>query len=113
VIKKLLSTYANNLYQDVMFRAYQHARSDILHSLPPDGKCLDCGAGEGGPYQQLRAISNVIVPENYVGIEWNVAGVLQAKNQGLNVMRGDLNRGLPFKDESFECIFRLSVLSIL
>lgn len=26
MIKKIISTYANNLYQDVMFRAYQHAR---------------------------------------------------------------------------------------
>jgi SAM-dependent methyltransferase len=113
VIKKLISTYTNNLYQDVMARAYLHARSDILNSIPPGGKCLDCGAGNGGQYQQLRAISNVIVPENYVGIEWDIAGVLQAKKLGLNVIRGDLNRGLPFKDESFDCIFGLSVLEHL
>ena len=102
MIKKLLSTYANNLYQDVMFRAYQHARSDILKSLPPGGKCLDCGAGGGGQYQRLKEISNSINPENYAGIEWDAAGVLQSKKQGLNVMRGDLNWGLPFKDESFD-----------
>ena len=113
MIKKIISTYANNLYQDVMLRAYQQARSDILDSIPPGGKCLDCGAGGGGQYHRLREISNSIVPENYVGLEWDVAGVLQAKKHGLNVIRGDLNRGLPFKDESFDCIFGLSVLEHL
>ena len=113
MIKKLISTYANNLYRDVMFRAYQHARSDIVNSLQSGGKCLDCGAGDGGQYQNLKAISNSINPENYVGIEWDAAGVLQAKKQGLTVVRGDLNWALPFKDESFDCIFGLSVLEHL
>ena len=113
MIRRAISAYANNLYQDVMLRAYQHARSDIIESLSPGGKCLDCGAGSGGQYQRLREISNSIAPENYVGIEWDVASVWQAKKQGLNVIRGDLNRGLPFKGESFDCIFGLSVLEHL
>lgn len=113
MIKKLISTYANNLYQDVMFRAYQQARSDIIDSLKPGGKCLDCGIGHGGQYQRLRKISNSINPENYVGIEWDAAGVLQAKKKGLKVIRGDLNRSLPFKDDTFDCIFGLSVLEHL
>ena len=113
MIRKLISTYANNLYQDVMLRAYQHARSDILNSLPPGGKCLDCGAGGGGQYLRLREISNSINPENYVGIEWDAAGVLQAKELGLNVIRGDLNQNLPFHDETFDCILGLSVLEHL
>ena len=113
MIKNFISTYANNLYQDVMFRAYRQARSDILNSLPPGGKCLDCGAGSGGQYERLKEISNAINPENYMGIEWDAAGVLQSKKLGLNVMRGDLNRDLPFKNESFDCIFGLSVLEHL
>jgi ubiquinone/menaquinone biosynthesis C-methylase UbiE len=113
VIKKLISTYANNLYQDVMFRAYQHARSYVIDPLKPGGKCLDCGIGRGGQYQRLRKISNSIGPANYVGIEWDAAGVFQAKKKGLKVIRGDLNRSLPFKDESFDCIFGLSVLEHL
>ena len=113
MIKSAIAAYANNLYQDVMLRAYQHARFDIIDSLSPGGKCLDCGAGSGGQYQRLREISNSIAPENYVGIEWDVASVWQAKKQGLNVIRGDLNRGLPFKGESFDCIFGLSVLEHL
>jgi len=113
VVKKLISTYAKNLYQDVMFRAYQHARSDIIDSLTPGGKCLDCGAGHGGQFQRLRETSNSINPANYVGIEWDAAGVLQAKKQGLTVIRGDLNRELPFKNKSFDCIFGLSVLEHL
>jgi hypothetical protein len=48
-----------------------------------------------------------------VGIEWDAAGVLQSKKLGLNVMQGDLNQGLPFKDESLDYIFGFSVLEHL
>jgi SAM-dependent methyltransferase len=113
VIKKLITNYANNLYQDVMLRAYHQARADILDSLPSGGKCLDCGAGDGSQFHNLKAISDSIGSDNYVGIEWDVAGVLQAKKQGLTVVRGDLNRELPFKNEAFNCIFGLSVLEHL
>lgn len=113
MITKLISSYANNLYQDVMLRAYHQARTDILDSLPSDGKCLDCGAGDGGQFHNLKAISDSFGPDNYVGIEWDATGVLQAQKKGLTVLRGDLNRELPFKNESFDCIFGLSVLEHL
>lgn len=113
MIKKLISNYANNLYQDVMLRAYNQARADILDSLPSGGKCLDCGAGNGGQFHNLKTISSSIGPANYVGIEWDATSVLKAKKQGLTVIRGDLNRELPFKNESFNCIFGLSVLEHL
>ena len=113
MIKNLIANYANHLYQDVMLRAYQEARTHILDSLPTDGKCLDCGAGDGGQYQNLKAMSDAISVENYLGIEWGAAGVVKAQQQNLTVIRGDLNQGLPFKDESFDCVFGLSVLEHL
>lgn len=44
-----------------------------------------------------------------MGCGWCFTG----PKKGLKVIRGDLNRGLPFKDESFDCIFGLSVLEHL
>ena len=96
MIKSIISTYANSLYQDVMQRSYHQARVDALNSLPPGGKCLDCGSGGGGQYQRLREISHSISPENYVGIEWDNDSVLLARQNGLDVIRGDLNQNLPF-----------------
>ena len=113
MIKNIVSTYANSLYQDVMRRSYHQARVDALNSLPPGGKCLDCGAGGGGQYQRLREISASISPENYVGIEWDNDSVLLARQNGLDVIRGDLNQNLPFHDETFDCILGLSVLEHL
>ena len=113
MIKKIISKYANNLYQDVMIRTYQHARSDALDSLPPGGRLLDCGSGGGWQYQRFREISDSMSPKYYVGIEWNAVSVLQARKKGLDVIRGDLNRRLPFHDESFDCITGFSVLEHL
>jgi len=113
VIKRIISTYANSLYQDVMRRSYHHARVDALNSLTPGGICLDCGASGGGQYQRLREISHSISPENYVGIEWDSDCALLARQKGLDIIRGDLNRSLPFHDETFDCILGLSVLEHL
>jgi SAM-dependent methyltransferase len=113
VIKSIISTYASGLYQDVMRRSYHQARVDALSSLPAGGKCLDCGAGGGGQYQRLRELSHSISPENYVGIEWDRDNSLLVRQNGLEVIRGDLNRDLPFHDEAFDCILGLSVLEHL
>jgi SAM-dependent methyltransferase len=113
VIKSFISTYANSLYQDVMRRSYHQARVDALNSIPPGGKCLDCGAGGGGQYQRLREISPSISPENYVGVEWDNDSVLMARQKGLDVIRGDLNQHLPVHDETIDCILGLSLLEPL
>ena len=113
MIKRIISAYANSLYQDVMSRSYHQARVDALEALPPGGKCLDCGAGSGGQFQRLREISHSISPQNYVGVEWDSDSVSLARQKGLDVIRGDLNQNLPFHDETFDCILGLSVLEHL
>ena len=85
MIKRIISAYANSLYQDVMSRSYHQARVDALEALPPGGKCLDCGAGSGGQFQRLREISHSISPQNYVGVEWDSDSVSLAKQKGLSV----------------------------
>ena len=49
----------------------------------------------------------------YIGIEWNTKLVQDARKKGLNVVQGDLNREFTFQDNTYKCIFGLSVLEHL
>jgi SAM-dependent methyltransferase len=51
--------------------------------------------------------------KNYFGIEWNHASIRPGRHRGLNIIRGDLNSPLPYRDRTFACVFALSVLEHL
>jgi len=59
------------------------------------GICLDVGCGVG------RYL--VLMPKGSVGID-----LVPPKIEGYNTIRHDLERGLPFKDEVFDCIFSIT-----
>ena len=50
---------------------------------------------------------------SYSGIEWNQEAVLDARKKNLNIVWGDLNNGIKFPDNTFKCVFGLSVLEHL
>lgn len=49
-----MHNYFAELYQDTMFRIYQEAIERIAKCLPPEGHCLDCGAGSVHQFQTLQ-----------------------------------------------------------
>ncbi len=111
-LKSIFHSYFAGLYQDTMSRTYQEAQERIAKCLPPEGYCLDCGAGSGHQLQALQSKTDLHL-KNYIGIEWNEHSVSLAKKKGLQVHRADLNQNLPFADETFHCVFGLSVLEHL
>jgi SAM-dependent methyltransferase len=108
----MLETYFKNLYRRTMDEAYSLAHKEIIASLNSDGKCLDCGASEGGEFTLLEEKID-LHREQYTGIEWSAPLVDTAQAKGLNVMQGDLNKPLPFEESTFNSIFGLSVLEHL
>jgi hypothetical protein len=76
-----------------MSEAYDLAVDEIAGSLAQGEKVLDCGAHSGGKYEILYEKTG-IKKEEYFGIEWDSDAVNQAKNKGLNIIQGDLNKGL-------------------
>jgi SAM-dependent methyltransferase len=95
-----------------MHEAYSKAHSEIDNSLTNGGMCLDCGAGHGHRFRQLnREIG--LDSGHYFGIEWDEKKVEIARDDGINVVAGDLNRGIEHPDNTFRCIFGLSVLEHL
>jgi len=108
----MLKSYFRGLYQRTMQEAYSLARREMVHSLQDGGKCLDCGAHDGHEFGILQGMMG-LDRDAYCGIEWNEAQALDARNRGLNVVHGDLNRDIPFPDSEFRCVFGLSVLEHL
>ena len=95
-----------------MREAYKLSTEEIIRSLEHGGECLDCGANKGDWFNNLSSRIS-LKQSQYHGIEWNEACVSAAQKKGINVIKGDLNKELPYTDDKFSCIFSLSVLEHL
>jgi len=109
----MLKNYFKSLYQRTMAEAYALATQEIVSSLKQnDGKCLDCGANSGYWFEHLSQEIG-LTPNRYHGIEWSGPDVEAARQKHINVQQGDLNNPFPFENDTFQCIFALSVLEHL
>ncbi len=108
----LTNSYFKNLYQRTMSESYALAHDEIIKSLNNGGKCLDCGSSSGHKFSFLKDSIGLQL-DRYHGIEWNGSIVKKGQAKGLNIIQGDLNSSFLFPDESFKCIFGLSVLEHL
>ncbi len=109
----MLKSYFSSLYQRTMEEAYSLASKEIMVSLKGiDGICLDCGAHSGYWFDRLSAEIG-LTHKQYYGIEWSADAVKTAQHKNINVQQGDLNKQLPFENDTFDCVFALSVLEHL
>lgn len=108
----MLKKYFKSLYQRTMQEAYSRAHDEIANTLQDGGTCLDCGAHSGHKFDLLNQRIG-IDKSRYSGIEWNANVAQKARDKGLNVLQGDLNKDMEYQDESYKCIFGLSVLEHL
>ncbi|MDR7103003.1 class I SAM-dependent methyltransferase [Croceicoccus sp. BE223] len=108
----MIKRYLTNLYSNTMQRAYGLARREIAEAHRPGSKILDCGAARGEQFGYLQQ-HKPITKDEYFGVEWEPGLAAEARSKGLNVIQGDLNRRLPFDDETFDCVYGLSVLEHL
>lgn len=108
----MLNRYFKSLYQHAMSRAYNAAYEHIASSVGPDSAILDCGASNGWT---LDLILNrcELVPSQYCGIDWNARRVEEGRTRGLNIIQGDLNKGVPGEGGKYSCVYALSVLEHL
>ncbi|PIE44476.1 MAG: hypothetical protein CSA50_00535 [Gammaproteobacteria bacterium] len=95
-----------------MNESYDKAYELIESTLINNGKLLDCGAYNGYIYSALQQRMG-LDKEAYYGIEWNQKHVNEGREKGLNIEQGDLNKGMKYNNDSFDCICALSVLEHL
>lgn len=95
-----------------MRRAYDAAYRSIAASLDGNATVLDCGAASGHAFDVLER-SRGIRPAQYRGVEWDAESAARGRRRGLDIVQGDLNRGIPHEGGAFGCVFALSVLEHL
>lgn len=108
----LAKKYLSGLYHHTMRNAYGLARNEIFAARKPGWKVLDCGAYNGEEFERLNALSP-LEKEAYTGLEWSAPHAANGRKLGLDIRQGDLNEPMPFEDETFDCVFGLSVLEHL
>ncbi|MCK5716705.1 MAG: methyltransferase domain-containing protein [Thiomargarita sp.] len=109
----LIKQYFRHLYLRTMQKAYDCAYEEIVNTLSENGgKCLDCGASEGKHFDYLKQRIQ-LEKKAYYGIEWEQSLVHKALDKGLNMKQGDLNYPLPYENDTFQCVFALSLLEHL
>jgi len=108
----MLRSYFKGLYQRTMSEAYGLAQQEIVKSLQLGGMCLDCGAHSGGMYDRINSEVD-LGKDRYFGIEWYQEAVVQGRSTGLDIVQGDLNKGIPHESNKFACVFGLSLLEHL
>jgi ubiquinone/menaquinone biosynthesis C-methylase UbiE len=108
----MLRRYLRSLYQRTMHKAYGKATDEIVRALQSGGQVLDCGAGSGWMYPLLSE-QVALSPSDYFGIDWDEASVNAGQRRGLNIVRADLNDGIPFEPNRFNCVYAVSVLEHL
>lgn len=108
----MLSAYFRSLYRHTMSRAYEAAYGYIAQASGPQAAFLECGASDGWSFETLARRLG-ITPRQYRGIEWDAASVERGRARGLDIVQGDLNRAIPHADDSFSCVYALSVLEHL
>ena len=104
--------YFKKLYVRTMEQAYGLAFREVISALDHGGTVLDCGANAGASFESLSEQIE-IAKDRYHGIEWDEACVAEGRSKGLDIQQGDLNKALPFEDNSFRCIYALSLLEHL
>ena len=67
--------------------------ADVTRHFDPDAELIDVGCGTGWLADHFR---------HYTGIDVSAEAVSIAQRRGRNVIRGDLDRPLPFADGSFD-----------
>lgn len=95
-----------------MSRAYSTAYQYIASSVDADSFILDCGANNGSAFDLLSKKCE-LAPHQYSGIEWNAQCVEEGRNRGLNIVEGNLNLGIFHEEETYSCVYALSVLEHL
>jgi SAM-dependent methyltransferase len=108
------------LLRSWLLRYMEHAFHHTVHQVysspwwmleqQADAVLLDCGCGDG---QYSLRLGQRLGTQNVFGLELNARLALVAFDNGLNVMRGDINHSIPLRGDSVDVVTAFNVLEHL
>lgn len=106
-----ISLYDQRYYEEYEFGFQAEERSDhkrILELLKPkaDDRVLEIGCGFGVLLKKIPSAKKI-------GIETNDIAIRKCRKRELSVIKADAEKGLPFKDSSFDIVIMNEVLEHL
>lgn len=87
----MIKNYLGSIFSDWA----DHSIEAVISQLEKGGKVLDLGCGDGKLTLQL---TRKMKPDTLIGVD------AFGKNNKFKIIKADLNRDLPFKDESFDAV---------
>jgi len=75
-----------------------------------DGRLLDCGCGDG---EITMEVAQGVGAREIWGIEIIEANAVKARQRGIKVARGDLNKPFPFESERFDVVHGANIIEHL
>lgn len=105
---RIVRSYLDYIYRDTVRLRFQ-AQMDSLNGLKAT-RFLDCGCHAG--YNTLNAAER-LKPDLTIGIEYGGSFISQARQRGIEVIQGDLNRPIPLPADSIDVVTAYDVLEHL
>lgn len=109
-----INSYYKKLYEDSSVEEYCLKGAQIIlglikNEIKENDKVLEAGCGNGEFAVTIKERLGV----NVTGIEISKSGIKKAKEKGINVIRGNLQNKLPFREGEFDVVFSGQVLEHL
>lgn len=101
---------------DYLYKAGEYAKEKrssnlkTLCELNKDALYLDCGCSDG---KLTMSLAKKIKTKKIFGIDVDQKAIKLSKKKGIEVISGDLNRTMPFKEETFDVITAVEVIEHL
>lgn len=93
-------------------RAYRQAEmlAQVLADAPARALILDVGCGDGSATQTAATRNG---SHRFVGLDWSVPSLAQARERGLTVLGAELDAGLPVRSASVDVVVMSEVIEHL
>jgi ubiquinone/menaquinone biosynthesis C-methylase UbiE len=98
---------------DFLVKQVDLEKAKVVLSLceqSPSARLLDCGCSSG---EFTLKVAEIIGTKETYGIDITKEGVVEAKVRGIEAQQGNLNKKLPFEDESFNVVLANHVIEHL
>jgi SAM-dependent methyltransferase len=108
MMREYLLRYMQSSFQKTAYQVYSSPRR--LLAPAPHTLLLDCGCGDGS-YSQ--SVGHLLGTSQVYGVELNAGQARAAQDNGVRILRADVNQAIPLRSNSIDTLITFNVLEHL